>query len=150
MCYGPWRPVMKSVLLLCLTLMSLSSFALSNKEIAELYNSGKVQERALKYVQINNYAQLMAKMVETAEAVAVIWGDSILEGPFEQLEKEYLDQESIMGLFYQNELIGFSAEVKAKAMFTDQNFEGAIIHKFLVNENGEWVMDFYAPEEFEP
>ncbi len=141
---------MKSALFIFLTIMSFSTFAISNKEIAALYNSGKVQERSLKYVQIKDCAGLMEKMAETAEAVAVIWGDSILEGPYEQLEKEKLDQQSIKGLFYQNKLIGFSAEVKARALFTEENYEGSIYQRFLANENGEWVMDFYVPEEFEP
>ncbi len=141
---------MKSLICICLTIMSFSAFSVSNQEIAELYNSGKVQQRSLKYIQIEDCDLLLSKMSETAEAVAVIWGDSILEGPFEQLEKEMLDQKSIKGLFYQNKLIGFSAIVKARAFNTYQNSEGTIIHPFLANQKGEWVMDFYVPEEFVP
>lgn len=141
---------MKNAFFLLISLFSISAFAFSNAEIAELYNAGQLTEKPLLEVSIENPEAIMRKLELTASEVADIWSDSILEGPFELTGPALLNKKAVKALFYQAQHVGFSAEVKAAAIYVEENQAGEIVHSFIANAQGDWVYEYYVAEEFRP
>ncbi len=158
---------MKSLLTIILTLLSINAYALdlSNEQIADLYNSGKITEKDFSKVQLTNTqrSQLLVNMEKVASSLARIWPDTVLEGPYTQLGKAQLDTDNIQAIFYKNQVIGFSAYVRAEAAFNDEcsqddetelmacleDYKGFLYEKFIVNEKGEHIEEYVEPAEFD-
>ncbi|MBY0414193.1 MAG: hypothetical protein K2Q18_08510 [Bdellovibrionales bacterium] len=164
---------MKALFLAMTILTATQTFAsnLSDNKIAELYAHNKLDEKSFNEVQLSKAEK--EKLVEKFEVIASdlshIWGDTVLEGPYHQLQDAKLQNNEISGLFYHGELVGFEAYVSAESAFTDeceykydlgteiaereyikclQDFKGTISERFITNINGEHIQDFYEPADF--
>ncbi len=146
-------------------LFTASSFALTNKEVYDLVIAGKVRQIEFLKVKLskNEKAHALNKMSKVVDRVSKVWPDTVLEGPYHLLGRPKLDSESLVGLFYENRIIGFLGYARAEAaMIEDCDFEipasykecveknrGAIYERFLANNKAEHIEEFFEPADFE-
>lgn len=163
---------MKSIIATLLLISSINAFALTNSQVNDLYESGKYNEKSFAEVKLPaaQKATILKKMEAVSEELANIWGDTVLEGPYNLLGDPTLDVESIRAIYKGAELVGFYATVRADAAFTDscdyndevseeqadrefdeclQDYKGYIYENFLVNKNGSYIEEFSEPADFQ-
>lgn len=157
---------MKSLLTILCMITSINVYAgLSNKQIADLYNSGKVEEKEFSKVQMASAERsaLLSKMEKAALSLARIWPDTVLEGPYTQIGKAHLDTKNIQVIFYKKEIVGFSSYVRAEAAFNEECFQddedeliacleeykGFLYEKFIVNKAGDHIEEYVEPADFD-
>lgn len=158
---------MKSLLPIVCMVTSINAYALnlSNQQIADLYNSGKIEEKEFNKVplSVSQRSILLNKMEKAAHSLARIWPDTVLEGPYSQLADAELDKTSVQAIYYKKEVIGFSAYVRADAAFNEECFQddeaemlkcledykGSLFEKFIVNKAGDHIEEYAEPADFD-
>lgn len=155
---------MRTFLIATLALFSINSWAITNAKISELYLSGKTSEITLKeaftkkFLKQSQWKDIQQNMEKVAQEKSNIWGDTILEGDYSQLEDATLDINSIQAIIFEEKLIGFSAYVKATGAYSGEcydyedeskfeacleDFKGEIFEKFIVNKKGYEVEEYF-------
>ncbi|MEA9355144.1 hypothetical protein SHI21_02980 [Bacteriovorax sp. PP10] len=163
---------MKSIIATLLLISSINAFALTNSQVNDLYESGNYNEKSFSEAKLPaaQKATILKKMEAVSEELANIWGDTVLEGPYNLLGDPTLDVESIRVIYKGSELVGFYGTVRADAAFTDsceyndevseeeadrefneclQDYKGYIYENFLVNKNGSYIEEFSEPADFQ-
>lgn len=163
---------MKSLFATLLLLSSIQAFALTNSQVYELYSSGKYDEKSFEEAKLSSKqkASILKKMEGVSLELANIWGDTVLEGPYNQLGHSYLDVSSIRVIYKGSELVGFYGVVRAEAVYTDSceyndeiseeeadreynecllDYKGYIYESFLVNKNGTYIEEYQEPADFQ-
>lgn len=163
---------MKSLFATLLLISSINAFALTNSQVNDLYESGNYNEKSFSEAKLSaaQKATILKKMEAVSEELANIWGDTVLEGPYNLLGDPTLDVESIRVIYKGSELIGFYGIVRANAAFTDsceyndevseeeadrefneclQDYKGYIYESFLVNKNGIYIEEYFEPADFQ-
>lgn len=155
---------MRTFFTVALLSLTLNSWAISNAKISELYLNGRTSEIELKeafakkLLTQSQWRDILSKMEEVAQEKSNIWGDTILEGDYSQLEDAKLDLNSIQAITFKGKLIGFSAYVTALGAYSGecydhedeekfeaclQDYKGEIFEKFIVNKNGYEVKEYF-------
>lgn len=155
---------MKAVLTVIFALFTLNTWAITNAKISELYLNGGAEEVELqelfakKMLTPFQWEKIQPKVAKVAQEKSDIWGDTILEGDYVQLEDAILDLKSVQGILVKGKLVGFSAFVTAVSAYSGecyddedeakfeaclQNFKGEISEKFIVNKKGEEIEEYF-------
>lgn len=163
---------MKLLFTIIVSLLTLESYALTDRQVADFYSSNKLEEKTFKEVRLSAPMKkaIILKMEKTAEYLSNVWADTVLEGPYSLLSVATLDEDSISALYYKNKLVGFSGYVRADAAFNEecsyndelndveaeaayteclQDYKGSISELFLVNESGDYIGEYAAAADFE-
>lgn len=163
---------MKSLFATLILLSSIQAHALTNAEVFKLYESGKYINKSFSEVKLpaTQKAAIIKKMKFVSEELANIWGDTVLEGPYNLLGDPSLVVSSIRVIYKESELVAFYGVVRAEAAYTDdcsyndevseeeadrefneclQDYKGYIYESFLVNKNGTHIEEYSEPADFQ-